>query len=123
MNAAPVVYARLEGEVGLLQRVQARTLNIMFRRAAINMGEYLEATETDLRLALKAQAQSRATVEALAEMKNPRAVAFVRQANIARQQQVNNGAPVAHGHVGEGPQPANELLKTRPMNSSNGWSP
>ena len=94
---------------------QAQTLNIMFtelaRRAALNMGERLDATETYLRLALKAQAQSRATVEALAEMKNPRAVAFVKQANIAQQQQVNNGTPALHAHARERPKPENELLE------------
>jgi hypothetical protein len=48
---------------------QAVALNSIFtemaRRAAANMGEYIEATERYMRLALKAQAQSRATVEAL----------------------------------------------------------
>lgn len=48
---------------------QAISLSSIFtelsRRAACNMGEYLGATETYLRLALKAQAQSRATIEAL----------------------------------------------------------
>ena len=44
------------------------------------------------RQALKAQAQCRATLEALAEIKNPRPVAFVKQANISGgHQQVNNG--------------------------------
>jgi hypothetical protein len=39
----------------------------------------------------KPQAQCRATIEALAEIKNPRPVAFVKQANIAQgPQQVNN---------------------------------
>ncbi len=48
---------------------QSIALNSIFtelsRRAAANMGEYIEATERYMRLALKAQAQSRATVEAL----------------------------------------------------------
>jgi hypothetical protein len=76
---------------------QASTLNAVFcelaRRAASNMGEYLNATETYLRLALKAQAQCRATLETLAAIKNP-PVVFARQANINNggQQQVNNGA-------------------------------
>ena len=40
----------------------------------------------------KRQAQCRATLEALAEIKNPRPVAFVKQANISGgHQQVNNG--------------------------------
>ena len=42
------------------------------------MGTYLATTESYLRLALKAQAQSRATVKALAEMKNPHPVSFVK---------------------------------------------
>lgn len=75
---------------------QAFTLNAMFgelaRRAKANMGENLHATETYLRLALKAQNQCRATIETLAEVKNPRSVAFVKQANFAQgHQQVNNG--------------------------------
>ncbi len=107
------------GELATLERMlsgQAQTLNVMFcelaRRAALNMGEHLEATETYLRLALKAQAQSRATVEALAEIKSPRAVAFVKatQANIAAgPQQVNVTAP--HAPAREIQQPANELLE------------
>lgn len=94
---------------------QASTLNTMFaeltRRAAANMGQHLDATEAYLRLALKAQAQSRATVQTLAEMKQPRTVAFVKQANIAQQQQVNNGVPVSHAPARETGKPANELLK------------
>lgn len=76
---------------------QAVALNAVFaemaRRAALNMGEHLGATETYMRLALKAQSQSRATVETLAAIKNP-PVVFARQANINNggQQQVNNGA-------------------------------
>ena len=107
------------GDLATLERVlsgQAQTLNIMFaelaRRAALNMGEHLQAAEMYLRMAFKAQAQSRATVEALAEIKNPRAVAFVKQANIAQQQQVNNGAPASHARAGESPKSANELLES-----------
>jgi hypothetical protein len=80
--------------------VQAHTLDAIFnslaRRAALNMGEYLNAAETYLRLALKAQSQCRATLETLALIKNPHPVAFVRQQNIGVNQQVNNGsAPAA----------------------------
>lgn len=43
-------------------------------------------------LALKAQSQSRATIQALIELKYPKQIAFVKQANIAHgHQQVNNG--------------------------------
>ena len=56
----------------------------------MNTGEYLDATDRYMRLALKAQAQCRATVETLAEIKNPPTL-FARQANIAHgPQQVNN---------------------------------
>ena len=79
-----------------LLTAQAHTLDAIFnslaRRAAKNMGEYTNAAETYMRLALKAQTQCRATLEALAAIKNPRPLAFVQQANIAHgPQQVNNG--------------------------------
>ena len=75
---------------------QAKVLSTVFHtclaRAGANLGQNLDATETYMRLALKAQSQCRTTLEALVEAKNPRSVAFVRQANIANgHQQVNNG--------------------------------
>ena len=54
---------------------QAHSLNAIFsefaRRSALNMGEYIEACEKYMKLALKAQAQCRATIETLAAIKNP----------------------------------------------------
>ena len=76
---------------------QAAALNAIFgelaRRSALNMGQYMDASERYMRLALKAQGQCRATLETLAAIKNP-PVVFARQANINNggQQQVNNGA-------------------------------
>lgn len=75
---------------------QAHSLDAIYnelaRRAGLNMGENLPATEAYLKLALRAQGQCRATVETLGQLKNPAPVAFVRQANIANgPQQVNNG--------------------------------
>ena len=62
--------------------------------------EYQKNLEAFLGLALKAQAQSRATISALVDLKYPRQATFVKQANIAHgPQQVNNGAieqPHAH---------------------------
>ena len=59
-----------------LLAAQALTLDSIFtemaRRMAVNMGEYLGATETYARIAMKAQAQSRATFEALAKLHQPR---------------------------------------------------
>ncbi|MGN6806737.1 MAG: hypothetical protein ACTHJZ_12450, partial [Trinickia sp.] len=95
---------------------QAHSLDAMFnefaRRAALNMGEYLGATETYMRMAMKAQSQCRATLQTLGELKAPRSIAFIRQANLANgPQQVNNGpAPVPRA---ETPNPTNELLEAR----------
>ena len=100
--------------------VQASTLDAIFNklacRAAVNMGEHLSATETYLKLALKAQAQCAKTIETLANIKNPSTVSFVKQANIGQSVQVNNGTPPpsnltsAHAH-GEKQKQANELLE------------
>lgn len=96
---------------------QAHTLDGIFnelaRRAAMNMGEYIKATDTYLRLALKAQSQCRATLETLAAIKNP-PIVYARQANIANgPQQINNGVSGqvragAHAH-GDIPIQPNEL--------------
>lgn len=80
---------------------QAHTLDAIFNnlafRAAKNMGEYMQACETYLKLALRAQSQWRATWEALATIKNPPMVGYVKQANIAQgHQQVNNIASSAN---------------------------
>lgn len=75
---------------------QAHTLDSMFCsltiRSHANMGMgggHLEAADRYLRLALKAQAQCRATIETLATLKNP-PVVFARNANVVNgHQQVN----------------------------------
>lgn len=68
-----------KGNMALANRLlaaQALTLDNIFtemaRRMALNMGEYLGATETYARIAMKAQAQSRATLETLAKLHQPR---------------------------------------------------
>lgn len=71
--------------------------------------EYLNQVETNLRLALKAQAQCARTVEVLAAMKNP-PIVFAKQANIAQgHQQINNGDQ-SIAHAGKTKNPSNELL-------------
>ena len=61
--------------------------------SSIHLGEYINATDRYLRLALKAQSQCRATLETLATIKNP-PVIYAKQANISNgPQQVNNGLP------------------------------
>ena len=73
---------------------QATALQTIFtslaRRASTQ--ERLPTYQAFLGLALKAQAQSRATISALVDLKYPRQATFVKQANIAHgPQQVNNG--------------------------------
>ncbi len=97
---------------------QAAALNAIFhelaRRAAMNAGSHLEALDTYMRLALKAQSQCRTTLESLAKIKNPPNVAFVKQANIAHgPQQVNNNAvsPASPARAEENANPPTELLE------------
>lgn len=102
------------GSVEDMLTAQAAALHAMFlelaRRSGANMGEYIQTAETYMRLALKAQAQCRATLEALANIKNP-PVVYARQTNIANgPQQVNNGA--AASRASEPASRANELLET-----------
>jgi len=84
--------ARLES----MLTAQAHTLDALFNKltrcGVKNIGHYPEAVDRYMRLALRTQAQARATVETLHEMKHPKPLAFVQQANIAHgPQQVNNG--------------------------------
>lgn len=87
---------------------QAITLDGIFaemaRRMAMNMGDYLGATETYARIALKAQANSRATIEALGKLHQPRE-------QTVRHVRVNQGAQAViadqfhqHQHARQGGQ-------------------
>lgn len=85
---------------------QAQALDTMFHQlaqlAGRKMDTSLDATEQCLRMALKAQSQCRTTLETLAEIKNPRQAHFIKQQNIAHQQQVNNGVTAASGKASRG---------------------
>lgn len=103
---------------------QATALQTIFtslaRRAAHQ--EQLKHYQTFLTLALKAQAQSRATISALVDLKYPKQATFVKQANIAHgPQQVNNGpAPpgtVTHAETTKSDQP--ELLEAHQHGGTN----
>lgn len=88
--------AVIEGDTTTVEALlfdQALALQAIFTNLSIeaSKAEYLGKLEPLLRLALKAQSQSRATLETLAMIKNP-PVVYARQANIANgPQQVNNG--------------------------------
>ena len=107
-----------------LLTTQALALDSIFSsmamRAKLNMGEYMNAAEKYMRLALKAQGQCRATLETLAAIKNPQPYI---QNNKAQYQQVNNGiAPSegnnptgtrTHAHAGKNPENTNGLLEDK----------
>lgn len=98
---------------------QAHSLNSLFysmanRSAARSKAGYPDAAETYMKLAMRAQSQCRATWEAIAEIKNPRQVAFVKQANMGQNVQVNNGA------VGTGPPLRTENLENTQTKVSGG---
>ena len=84
------------GDMGRFERVlthQFLTLDALFNNLAQRSGrqDSFKGIEVLMRLALKAQAQARATAETLALIKNP--MPYIRQANIANgPQQVNNGS-------------------------------
>jgi len=96
---------------------QAHALQSIFTTLAIHASRApngYKQVEIYLRLALKSQNQSRATLEALTAMKNPRQVAFVAQANIAQgPQQVNNFPAQAAGGVPPVANAPNELLEQK----------
>jgi hypothetical protein len=102
---------KLEG----MLTAQATALNAMFNNFANRaiQADVMPKLDTYFRLALKAQSQCRSTVEAIAEIKYPKSSTFIKQANIAQQQQVNNGAAklIAETHAHErNIIPLNELL-------------
>ena len=92
---------------------QATALQNLFARL-VERGmstEVVNHYELHLRLALRAQAQCTRTLETLAAIKNP-PVVIARQANIAQQQQVNNGPAVPVPTRARDVSPAhNELLE------------
>ncbi len=93
-QAAAVNRGDLSQAVAMLMN-QATALQSLFSRLAERgMGcDQAPAFEANMRMALRAQSQCRATIETLAAIKNP-PIVYAKQANIANgPQQVNNGIP------------------------------
>ena len=98
---------------------QATALQTMFTSLAMKAAnqEHLKNYQSFMVLALKAQAQSRATISALVDLKYPRQATFVKQANISNgHQQVNNRAipeqyAQAHASAGDFQTAPNKLLE------------
>ena len=94
---------------------QAHALQAIFVDSLLQVSKqnWFSNAEAYMRMALKAQSQCRATLETLAQIKNP-PVVFARQANLAQgPQQVNNGMMPAgqpRADAGETEKPQNKLL-------------
>ena len=106
---------------------QAKSLETMFANLArrANAQEYLKQFTTYMNLALKTQAQSRATIQAIVELKYPRQVVVTQQANFsAGHQQVNNGATQRNldsnthvpTHAGKNQNEPNKLMESHHEN-------
>jgi len=84
-----------QGNLGRIENMlahQALTLDVMFNSLAqrAQKQDTFKGIEVLMRLALKTQAQSRSTAEAIALLKNP--MPYIKQANIAHgHQQIYNG--------------------------------
>lgn len=112
---------------------QAHTLDNLFAQLT---GRALRSQQRDglesyMRLALKAQNQARATLQTLGEIKAPKQVAFVQQANIGNQVQVNNSTTAQPARTRKTKKAPNELLgvehgerlDTRATSSAGGVDP
>jgi hypothetical protein len=97
---------------------QAHALQTMF----VTLGR-MAASKTQLaqytafmNMALKAQSQSRATIQALTELKYPKQATFVKQANISNGHQQVNNATNTHerAHAKENQNPQNKLMEAQP---------
>lgn len=110
---------------------QAQSLDAIFhnlaqKAAGIPVADttHIQAIDSLLRLGFKAQSQCKATLEALEGIKNPFNRAFIKQQNVAYQQQINNGLSSDSPSVSTDYQrsvdnsfvsknPTNELLETQ----------
>ncbi len=96
VEAVKATAGRARGDLAdaeTLLMAQAASLNALYTRLVerARVSDYINQFDCYMRLALRAQAQCRATLETLATIKNPPPV-FARQANITSgPQQVNNG--------------------------------
>ena len=107
-------------EAMLIGQAQAlQTMFVSLGRQAVGK-TLLPQYTAFMNLALKAQSQSRATIQALVELKYPRQTNFVKQANIANgHQQINNGhasnetSTRTPAHTRENQTKPNELIEEK----------
>lgn len=111
------IHAVQSGDLSSLEgtlTAQAIGLNAMFCDLAnrAKQAGSLAEVQALTQLALKAQSGARATIQAIAEVKMPRQVAFVQQANIATHQQINTHAPAREKMTRNAP---NKLIAQEPI--------
>ncbi len=98
-------------EAMLIAQAQAlQTMFVSLGRDAVAKTQLNQYTAF-MNLALKAQSQSRATIQALVELKYPKQATFVKQANIAHGHQQVNNTTNTHAHARENTNQPNELLE------------
>jgi hypothetical protein len=98
---------------------QSLALDAIFNDMAIKASQVnqLNQFEAYMRVALKAQSQCRCVWDTIGKLKHPPNVAFIKQANVAGNQQVNNyesgGQPAEpiHARARENSKQPNELLE------------
>jgi hypothetical protein len=98
-----------ENDLSALERIlaaQITTLDQLFhgfvRKAFPEYPQTLEAEKAYMAMAMRAQSQTRAAIETLAEIKNPQPL--FQQHNVAYNQQINNGQDAAQPRLeGSGP--------------------
>lgn len=123
------VLAQLQRDAQAIHAGDTRTMETMLMNQAVALQSmFVEfallsakatttaATQCYAQLAFRAQSGCRATLQTLSEMKNPRQVAFVRQANVAQTQQVNNQIH-PRSRAKETKSEPNELLVEEPYGS------
>jgi len=109
----PVVRENDMSSVEAMLLAQAHTCDLIFNDYALKamVSDTMPKLEAYMRMALKAQQQSASTLRVLGELKSPKQIAFIKQANVAHQQQVNNcTAPPTRAHE-ESSNQSNELLE------------
>ena len=111
-QAAAVSRGEMNHVEAMLMNQAAGLQSLFARLAERGMGcEHAAAFEANMRMALRAQNQCRATLETMVAIKNP-PVVFAKQANINQggNQQVNNGTLPPASHAEKTINQQNELL-------------
>ena len=77
---------------------QSHVLNQIFNLQVVKAAQcnHIEQFETFMRIALKAQNQTRQTLSTLAEVKGVKRTTFIKQQNQAINQQINNSEKIEH---------------------------